>query len=76
MSRRYRVPIEERCQVKGCFVEYGLIYLSRRICDWHWDKLADNRAVLYEALNVPKKLRQINVVKQEIQRPPEPSPVN
>lgn len=57
-----RVPVNERCQVKGCQAEYGFIYLRRRICEWHWDELAAEgqpREVLYEALNVPKKLRYV-----------------
>lgn len=61
MPRRYFISLEERCQVKGCHAEYGLIYLRRRICDWHWNELAEDRAALYEALNVPKTLRQTNV---------------
>ena len=59
MSRAYRVPLEERCQVSRCRAEYDLIYLERRICDHHWTELAEDREELYEALNVPKKLRDI-----------------
>ena len=62
--RGYSVPLENRCQIKGCGAEYDLIYLRRRICDWHWNKLADsdNPQVLYEALNVPKTLRENEVI--------------
>lgn len=61
MSQRYKVPLEERCEIKGCGSEYGLIYLGRRICEWHWDELAAEgqpKEVLYEALNVPLRKRE------------------
>ena len=34
-----------------------MIYLKRRICDWHWEELADDVPALYEALNVGKRER-------------------
>jgi hypothetical protein len=60
MSPKYKAPLNQRCEIKGCGNEYGLIYLKRRICNWHWDALAAEgvpKEELYEALNVPKRLR-------------------
>ena len=60
MSKRSRVPVEDRCQVAYCQNEFGLVYLKRRICNFCWDELAAEdqpREALYEALKVPKSLR-------------------
>ena len=54
MSKQYQVPVGERCQVKGCKSEYSYIYLKKRICEWHWDKLANNSTALRKALNLSK----------------------
>jgi hypothetical protein len=47
------MPESEICEIKGCRRIFGIIYLKKKVCDYHWSKLAETPDKLRNLLGLP-----------------------